>query len=42
MSFKELPFGNASLTRQNAFQKRSTKTELSNGESYIKNVYTKL
>ena len=29
-------FGNASLPHQNAFEKCTTKTELSNGKSYIK------
>ena len=42
MSFEELPFESALLPCQNVFDKCTTNTELGNGESFIKNLYTKL
>ena len=35
-------FGNASFPCQNSFENCTTKTELCHGESYIKNLYTRL
>ena len=35
-------FGNTSFPYQNAFEKRTTKTELCNSKSYIKKLYTRL
>ena len=35
-------FGNASIPCQNAFENCTTKTELCNGKSYIKKLYTRL
>ena len=42
ISFEELPFGNALFPCQNAFEKCTTKTELCNGRSCIKRLYTRL
>ena len=39
---EELPFGNASFPCKNAFEICTTKTELCNGKSYIKKLYTRL
>ena len=35
-------FGNALFTFQNTFEKCTTKTELCNGKTYIKKLYTRL
>ena len=35
-------FGNALFTFQNTFEKCATKTELCNGKTYIKKLYTRL
>ena len=35
-----LPFGNALFPCENGFEKCTTKTEVCNGKSYIKNLYT--
>ena len=42
ISFEELPFGNTLFPCQNALRKCTTKTEFSNGKSYVKRLYTRL
>ena len=37
-----LPFGNTSFPCQHGFEKCTTKSELCNGKSYIKKLYTRL
>ena len=39
---KKLPFGHVLFPCQNAFKKRTTKTKLCNGKSYIKKLYAGL